>query len=390
MTLHGSDSQQTYQKCILVTGSAGFVASHLVEALLNQDNSDTLIIGIDNFITGRQKNLDQIDKNSKAKAQFKFLQADVSSSAQSYLAPFFEQLIQSGELTPNFSITALYHLASPASPPRYQAHPVQTYRVNAFATHELLSYIKLNQPLARFVYASTSEVYGDPKVHPQKESYWGFVNPNGVRSCYDESKRMGESVCGVFERNFGLDVRIMRIFNTYGPRMDPQDGRVIPNFIKQAIQGDLMTIYGNGDQTRSYCYVSDLVAGIMKLGSQSGHNGRNLKGVTINLGNPDEYSIQETARIIYETVNKKQLTPEQVVFKTLPSDDPTRRCPDISMAQEILDWKPTVSLEEGLKQTINYFLENENITQNLASNNILGSNSPTDFNFSNTNHKNIN
>lgn len=351
-----------FQTCIIVTGAAGFVASHLVEALLDQADDSQLIIGVDNFLTGRQNNLGQVAQHPKAANQFRFLQADVTAPAETYLQPFFSELLENGSFSNDFSIQAIYHLASPASPPRYQEHPVETYQVNAFATHELLSYLKENHPQGRFIFASTSEVYGDPEVHPQPETYWGMVNPNGVRSCYDEAKRLGESICGVFERDFGLDVRIMRIFNTYGPRMDPDDGRVIPNFIKQSIQGDPITMYGSGGQTRSYCFVSDLVAGIVKLGAAAGANGQPLKGVTINLGNPDEYSIQETAEIIYETVHSQPLTEEMIVFRELPGDDPTRRKPDITRAQEILGWQPTVSLADGLRATVGYFAEVEGIS----------------------------
>jgi nucleoside-diphosphate-sugar epimerase len=349
------------QSCIIVTGAAGFVGSHLVEALLNQADDSQLIIGVDNFLTGRQENLDQLAKHSKADKQFSFLQADVTAPAKTYLQPLFNELLENGTLANDFSIQAIYHLASPASPPRYQEHPVETYQVNAFATHELLNYLKENFPKSRFIFASTSEVYGDPEIHPQPETYWGMVNPNGVRSCYDEAKRLGESICGVFERDFGLDVRIMRIFNTYGPRMDPDDGRVIPNFIKQSIKGDPITIYGSGNQTRSYCFVSDLVAGIVKLGAAVGVSGQLLKGATINLGNPDEYSIQETAEIIYEAVHSQPLTEEMYEFKELPGDDPTRRKPDITRAQEMLGWQPTVSLIEGLQKTVAYFVEIEGI-----------------------------
>lgn len=348
-----------FQSCILVTGAAGFVASHLIEALLDRAPEHQLILGVDNFLTGRKINIDQINQHPKAKDQFAFLEADVISPTASYL----DTLVKKTVLTPNFSLEAVYHLASPASPPRYQAHPVETYQVNAFATHELLQYLKDNHPKARFVFASTSEVYGDPEVHPQSESYWGSVNPNGIRSCYDEAKRLGESICGVFERDFGLDVRIMRIFNTYGPRMDPNDGRVIPNFITQSLEDSTLTIYGSGGQTRSYCFVSDLVAGILKLGAEVGTDGQLLKGVTVNLGNPDEYSIQETAEIIYEAVHNHPLTEEMITFQPLPGDDPTRRKPDITLAQELLGWQPQVSLSEGLRQTVAYFKEVEGINQ---------------------------
>ena len=326
-------------KTVLVTGAAGFVASHLVEALLT---AGARVIGIDNFLTGREQNINQIQKHPQAE-QFTFIEADAISRPESYL----------GDVSP---ISAVFHLASPASPPRYQAHPVETYQVNSFATHSLLAYLHQNHSKARFIFASTSEVYGDPEVHPQPESYWGYVNPNGIRSCYDEAKRLGESICGVFERDFDMDVRILRIFNTYGPRMDPDDGRVIPNFIKQAIQKDPITIYGNGGQTRSYCYVSDLVEGILRVGGLP-----DLKGITVNMGNPDEYTILETARVICELVNNQPLTEEMLTYEPLPGDDPVRRRPDISHAQELLGWNPTVSLVDGLSATVAYFGEIEGI-----------------------------
>jgi nucleoside-diphosphate-sugar epimerase len=227
---------------------------------------------------------------------------------------------------------------------------VETYQVNAWGTHELLSYLKEYNPEGRLLFASTSEVYGDPAVHPQVESYWGNVNPNGIRSCYDESKRLGESICGVFQRDFDIDVRIVRIFNTYGPRINPADGRVIPNFVKQGVAGEALTIYGDGTQTRSYCFVSDLVEGILRLAEREG-----LSGATVNLGNTEERTTLETAEIVKMlTGNTKEL-----VFKPLPLDDPTRRQPDISLAKQLLDWEPEVSFEDGLRETIGYFKTSE-------------------------------
>lgn len=315
-------------KTVLVTGAAGFVGSHLVDALLKTGST---VIGVDNFITGRKDNLNHLFENGKSTVDnFAFLETDAIQSPATYLDE-------------EIKIDVIFHLASPASPPRYQDHPVETYLVNSLGTHHLLDYLKTSNPEARFVFASTSEVYGDPQAHPQTEDYWGNVNPNGVRSCYDEGKRLGETICGVFNRDFGLDVRIARIFNTYGPRIDPDDGRVIPNFIKQALGNKSLTIYGKGEQTRSYCYVSDLVSGILKLASVDEANGE-----TVNLGNPDEYTIKRTAEIIKELVKSGS----ELIYKDLPGDDPTRRQPDISKAKKLLGWEPKVNFEEGLKKTI--------------------------------------
>jgi len=317
-----------HQQTVLVTGAAGFVGSHLVDALLKTGAN---VIGVDNFITGRKSNLGHLLENEESVVDnFAFIQTDVIQSPVTYLD---EEL----------KIDVVFHLASPASPPKYQDHPVETYLVNSLGTHHLLDYLKTTHPEARFIFASTSEVYGDPQVHPQTEDYWGNVNPNGVRSCYDEAKRLGEAICGVFNRDFGLDVRIARIFNTYGPRIDPVDGRVIPNFIKQALASEPLTVYGDGTQTRSYCYVSDLVVGLMKLASVD-----EAQGETINLGNPDEYTINETAALVKELVGVKS----ELVFKDLPGDDPTRRKPDITKAKRILNWEPKISFKEGLKKTV--------------------------------------
>ena len=209
----------------------------------------------------------------------------------------------------------------------------------------LATFLRDVNPQGRFLFAGTSEAYGDPVVHPQPETYWGNVNPNGARSCYDESKRMGETVCGVFHRSFGMDTRIVRIFNTYGPRMDPADGRVIPNLTMQALRGEPMTIYGDGSQTRSYCYVADLIAGIGALLEHP-----DAAGETVNIGNPDEYTILETAELISRLLGGAEKT-----FEPLPSDDPTRRKPDITKARTLLGWEPLVGFEEGMKQTIAYF-----------------------------------
>ncbi|MBU0576051.1 GDP-mannose 4,6-dehydratase, partial [Patescibacteria group bacterium] len=285
---------------------------------------------VDNFITGRKENIAHLFAGESTVKNFAFLETDATAPPASYLDE-------------DAKIDLIFHLASPASPPRYQEFPVETYLINSLGTHHLLDYLHTTNPQGRFVYASSSEIYGDPDIHPQTEGYWGNVNPNGVRSCYDESKRLGETICGVFARDFKMDVRIARIFNTYGPRMDPADGRVIPNFIQQALKNQPMTVYGEGDQTRSYCYVDDLVDGLLRLGNMD-----QAKSETINLGNPDEYSISETAKMI-KTLLKSE---SKIIFQDLPEDDPARRKPDISKAKKLLGWYPRVTFKEGLEKTI--------------------------------------
>ncbi|MCB9812834.1 MAG: GDP-mannose 4,6-dehydratase [Pseudomonadales bacterium] len=322
-------------KTILLTGGAGFIGSSLTKRLLSFGSK---VISVDNFISGRKENLvDLLDSNLVSKVEnLTFIQADVSQPVVNYLPE-------------NVHLDLVLHFASPASPPRYQAKPVETYLVNSIATHYLLDFLINNNPDARFLFAGTSEVYGDPLEHPQKESYWGNVNPNGERSCYDESKRLGETICGVFSRSFRMDTRIVRIFNTYGPNMDPADGRVIPNLITQALKDQPFTIYGNGSQTRSYCYIDDLCEFILRFAAKEG-----LAGETINIGNPDEFSIIDTAKIISKLVlgHESEINIEN---KTLPSDDPTRRQPDISKAKTLLEFEPQVNFEAGLKLTIEYF-----------------------------------
>lgn len=327
-------------KTVLVTGAAGFIGSHLCqELLLNKAK----VIGVDNLLTGSKDNLEAMQQAvGELSTNFKFIQADVNQPPQTYLPA-------------ELKFDMIFHFASPASPNKYQQYPRETYLVNSWATHQLLEYLLATNPEAIFLFASTSEVYGDPLEHPQKETYWGNVNPNGLRSCYDEAKRMGETVCGVFEHNLNLDVRIIRIFNTYGPRMDINDGRVIPNFIKFALTGDKFEIYGQGDQTRSYCYVNDLVQGILLMMSKPG-----LKGETVNLGNPQEFTVLETAKIIKQAVNENLNDDDDLVFKPLPQDDPTRRKPDISKAKQLLNWEPKVKFAEGLRKTIQYFKDRDN------------------------------
>jgi nucleoside-diphosphate-sugar epimerase len=327
-------------KHVLVTGGAGFVGSHLCERLLQLGAQ---VIAVDNFITGQAQNIEAI--KATAADRLTFIEADVSLPPDQYLPA-------------NQPIDVVLHFASPASPPRYQAHPVETYSVNSFGTHYLLQYLLKNHPQARFLFASTSEIYGNPQIHPQTESYWGNVNPNGIRSCYDEAKRLGETICGVHQRDFKLDVRIVRIFNTYGPRMDLEDGRVIPNFIKEALEHKPLSIYGDGTQTRSYCYVTDLVEGILSLAAHTDGNGQ-----TLNLGNPGEYTVLETAKVIHQLVaqmtgqTSDQAVPE-LSYHPLPKDDPLKRKPDISRATQLLGWQPSISLQDGLQKTIAYFMAN--------------------------------
>lgn len=331
-------------KTVLITGAAGFIGSHLVDKCLELG---AIVIGVDNFITGRKINLKHLDEN----ANFYLVEADVSQTSEEYLELALEQLqISRPEAA---KIDVLFHLASPASPPAYQNQPIATYLVNSLGTHNLLSFVQSQFAEARFVFASTSEVYGDPEVHPQSESYWGHVNPNGLRSCYDESKRLGETICGVFRRLYQMDIRIARIFNTYGPRMRPDDGRILPNFINQALKKEPLTVYGDGKQTRSYCYVSDLVNGLIDLASID-----NLAGETINLGNPDEYTVLQTALLVQKIINS-EIAKGDVIFKELPSDDPTRRQPDISKAQKLLNWQPSIEFRDGLAKTIEYFQSEE-------------------------------
>lgn len=311
-------------KC-LIAGGAGFIGSHLCETLLAQDLE---VICLDNFITGNRKNIEPLANNPL----FHLVEGDVTKPLDKT-----SQSLISG-------VQFIYHLASPASPGQYQKYPAETLLANSLGTFNLLEIAKANG--AKFLYASSSEVYGNPQQHPQRESYWGNVNPIGVRSCYDEGKRFGEAMVMAYVRKDDLDARIVRIFNTYGPRMDKDDGRVVSNFTVQALSGMPITVYGDGSQTRSFCYVDDLVSGFLIL-----MENEKARGEVFNLGNPEEHTILEFAKFI------KQLTESssEIKFTDLPEDDPTRRQPDITRIKQILGWTPKVSLEEGLKQTIAYF-----------------------------------
>lgn len=303
---------------ILLTGAAGFIGTNLAERLLQEGHQ---VMGVDNFSSGQPRNIELLQRYP----QFDFLQADAS-----------RPLAIAGELD------WVMHFASPASPPRYLQLPIETLLVNAEGTHHLLDLAQHKG--AAFFLASTSEVYGDPQLHPQPESYWGNVNPNGPRSIYDESKRYAEAITLAYHRARGVPVRIIRIFNTYGPRMDAQDGRVVTNFINQALGGEPLTIYGDGSQTRSFQYVDDLVEGIVRL-----------MGIDfcepVNLGNPEEYTMLELAQLVQEVTGTKA----PLEYHPLPQDDPKQRRPDITRARELLEWQPTVPVREGLAKTIAFF-----------------------------------
>ncbi len=298
---------------ILVTGGAGFIGSHLIDRLMAEGHE---VICLDNFYTGRKHNV------------VKWLEH-----------PYFE-LIRHDVTEPiRLEVDQIYHLACPASPVHYQYNPVKTIKTNVIGTLNMLGLAK--RVKARFLLASTSEVYGDPEVHPQAEEYWGNVNTIGIRSCYDEGKRVAETLAFDYHRQNDVDIRVARIFNTYGPRMLENDGRVVSNFVVQALRSIPLTVYGEGQQTRSFCYVSDLVDGLMRL-----MNGDRLG--PINLGNPDEYTILQLAEMVQKMINPDA----KIRFEPLPQDDPRRRKPDITKAKEWLGWQPTVPLQEGLQTTI--------------------------------------
>jgi UDP-glucuronate decarboxylase len=301
---------------ILVTGGAGFIGSHLIDRLMEQGQE---VICLDNFYTGNKRNILQWLGNPK----FELIRHDITEPIR-------------------LEVDQIYHLACPASPVHYQYNPIKTVKTNVLGTMNMLGLAKRIK--ARFLLASTSEVYGDPKVHPQKEEYWGNVNCTGIRSCYDEGKRIAETLTFDYHRENNVDIRVMRIFNTYGPRMLENDGRVVSNFIVQALRGEPITIYGDGSQTRSFCYVSDLVEGMMRLMNQD------FIG-PVNIGNPGEYTILQLAQTIQEMVDPNA----ELIYKPLPADDPKQRQPDISRAKTYLGWEPTLPLKEGLKLTIDDF-----------------------------------
>lgn len=306
------------RKRVLVTGGAGFLGSHLCERLLNEGNE---VICLDNFFTGNKQNIVHLVSN-----------------------PFFE-LVRHDVTMPFFiEVDEIYNLACPASPIHYQYNPIKTIKTSVMGAINMLGLAKRIK--AKILQASTSEVYGDPEQHPQKEAYWGHVNPIGLRSCYDEGKRCAESLFVNYHLQNDVRIKIMRIFNTYGPRMHPQDGRVVSNFIMQALHNQDITVYGDGQQTRSFCYVDDLVNGMMKLMATGDH----FTG-PVNIGNPGEFTILQLA----ESVIKLTGSSSKIVFEALPADDPMQRQPDISLARQMLGWEPVIQLEQGLKQTIEYF-----------------------------------
>lgn len=303
---------------VLVTGGAGFLGSHLCERLLKEGND---VICVDNLFTGSKDNIRHLLNNP----YFEFIRHDVTTPL-------------------TVEVDQIYNLACPASPPHYQYNPIKTAKTCVLGAMHMLGLAK--RVHARILQASTSEVYGDPQIHPQPESYRGYVNPIGIRSCYDEGKRMAETLCFDYHRQHNVDIKVIRIFNTYGPRMNPNDGRVVSNFIVQALKGEDITIYGDGTQTRSFCYVDDLIEGMVRLmNTEKGFTG------PVNVGNPGEFTMLELAGKVIELTGSKS----KIIHKPLPSDDPLQRKPDITLAKEKLAWEPTIQLEEGLKKTIAYF-----------------------------------
>ncbi len=302
----------------LVTGAAGFLGSHLTDRLIREGHE---VIGMDNYITGARANLTHLRDHPA----FRFVEHDVSTY-----------------IDLDGRVDAVFHMASPASPIDYLKLPIQTLKVGSLGTHNSLGLAKAKG--ARFFLASTSEVYGDPQLHPQPETYWGHVNPVGPRGVYDEAKRFAEAMTMAYHRYHDLDTRIIRIFNTYGPRMRKQDGRVVSNFIIQALEGTPLTVYGSGEQTRSFCFVDDMIEGMMLLFQQGGAD-------PVNVGNPQEFTVLELARIVRRLTGSKS----EIVHEDLPTDDPKQRRPDISQARRLLGWDPRVQLEDGLRRTIDYF-----------------------------------
>lgn len=311
----------TIKKKVVVTGGAGFLGSHLCDKFIEEGMK---VYCVDNLITGNMDNIEHLSSNK----DFEFIRHDISK-----------------ELLINDDIDYVLHFASPASPVDYLNYPIQTLKVGALGSYNTLGLAKLKK--SRYLVASTSEVYGDPQVHPQREDYWGHVNPVGPRGVYDEAKRFAEAITFAYRRFHNIDAKIVRIFNTYGPRMRIQDGRVVPNFIYQVLRNQPITVYGDGKQTRSFCYYSDLIDGIVKLlfSDQSG---------PINIGNPDEFTIMEFAEMVLRIADSKS----EIVYKPLPVDDPKVRQPDIGLAKKHLKWTPKIKLEQGLTETINWFRDN--------------------------------
>ena len=303
---------------IVVLGASGFLGSHLCDELIARGDE---VIGIDDLSSSTGLNLKQLESESR----FTFLKSDITEG-----------------IPVRGTVDAVLNFASPASPPRYLETPIQTLRTGSRGTDNALQFALENN--ARFIMASTSEVYGDPTVSPQVETYWGNVNSIGERSCYDEAKRYAEALCMAYWREYQANIGIVRIFNTYGPRLDPTDGRVVSNFVCQALQGQNLTVYGDGSQTRSFCYVDDEIRGILALLDS------NERG-PINIGNPIEFTMLELAELVLELTGSQS----QLVFEALPADDPLQRCPDITLARELLKWEPTVDLREGLRNTIDWF-----------------------------------
>ena len=314
----------------LITGGAGFIGSHLCDRLIGEGHA---VICVDNLITGAATNIAQLQRHP----QFRFIQHDISKPLEIPEA-----------------VDYVLHFASPASPPDYLKYPIQTLKVGSLGTLNVLGIAKANN--AKFLLASTSEVYGDPQVHPQPESYWGHVNSVGPRGVYDEAKRFAEALAMAYHREHEVDTRIIRIFNTYGPRMRLDDGRAIPNFFGQALQGKPLTIYGDGRQTRSFCYIDDLVDGVVRLMAAVYHE-------PVNVGNPEEHTILELAQAVQRLVNG---TAKGIEFRPLPADDPKQRFPDISKVKGLTGWQPRVSLEEGLASTMAWFRQSAQLERRPA------------------------
>ncbi len=304
---------------IVVTGGAGFIGSHLCEYLVRQKNH---VICVDNFFTGKKENIKELLKEKN----FELIEHDI-------ITPLFIEK----------KVDQIYNLACPASPVHYQFNPIRTIKANVLGTTNMLGMAKKHK--ARILQASTSEVYGDPSEHPQKETYWGNVNTIGIRSCYDEGKRVAETLMFDYHRQNKVDIRVARIFNTYGPKMAKDDGRVVSNFVVQALEGKDISVYGKGNQTRSFCYVSDMVEGLYKLMNNEKTTG------PVNIGNPGEFTIMELAEKIIKMTKSKS----KIIFEPLPQDDPKQRKPDITLAKQFLNWEPKVRLDDGLKKTVEYF-----------------------------------